>query len=120
IHRALDLGVNYVDSAPAYSGCLDYLGEALGPRRQNVFLASKTHDRTRSMSIRPRPTPAASITWARRSGRAGRTCFWRRRRTIARVLCRFGPGLLRLPRLLGRGARAAPAERVSGVEDARS
>lgn len=52
VHRALDLGVSYFDSAPAYAGCLDYLGEALGDRRQNVFVASKTHDRTRDGSLR--------------------------------------------------------------------
>ncbi len=52
IHRALDLGVNYCDSAPAYAGCLDYFGEALGERRKDVFLASKTHDRTRDGSLR--------------------------------------------------------------------
>ncbi len=52
VHRALDLGVNYVDSAPAYAGCLDYLGEALDGRRDDVFLASKTHDRTRDGSLR--------------------------------------------------------------------
>lgn len=52
VHRALDLGVNYVDSAPAYAGCLDYLGEALVYRREEVFLASKTHDRTRDGSLR--------------------------------------------------------------------
>lgn len=50
IHRALDRGVNYCDSAPAYAGCLDYFGEALGERRKDVFLASKTHDRTRDGS----------------------------------------------------------------------
>ena len=52
IHRALDQGVAYCDSAPAYSGCLDYFGAALGERRQQVFLASKTHDRTRDGSLR--------------------------------------------------------------------
>lgn len=52
VHRALDQGVNYIDSAPAYAGCLDYLGEALGDRRNEVFLASKTHDRTRDGSLR--------------------------------------------------------------------
>jgi len=52
IHRALDCGVNYCDSAPAYAGCLDYLGEALADRRDDVFLASKTHDRTRDGSLR--------------------------------------------------------------------
>lgn len=52
IHRALDLGVNYYDSAPAYAGCLDYLGEGLAGRRNRVFVASKTHDRSRDGSLR--------------------------------------------------------------------
>src|ERR1051325_9583181 len=52
IHQALDQGVTYCDSAPAYSGCLDYFGAALGERRQQVFLASKTHDRSRDGSLR--------------------------------------------------------------------
>lgn len=52
IHRALDLGVNYCDTAPAYAGSLDYYGAALGERRNDVFLASKTHDRTRDGSLR--------------------------------------------------------------------
>ena len=52
IQRSLDLGVNYFDSAPAYSGCLDYLGASLGNRRREIFLASKTHDRTRDGSLR--------------------------------------------------------------------
>jgi aryl-alcohol dehydrogenase-like predicted oxidoreductase len=52
IHRALDRGVNYCDTAPAYAGSLDYYGAALGERRGQVFLASKTHDRTRDGSLR--------------------------------------------------------------------
>lgn len=52
IRRALELGVNYFDSAPAYAGCLDYLGEGLNGDRLRVFLASKTHDRTRDGSLR--------------------------------------------------------------------
>lgn len=52
IHRALDQGVNYCDTAPAYAGSLDYYGLALGERRSEVFLASKTHDRTREGSLR--------------------------------------------------------------------
>ncbi|MGA2724233.1 MAG: aldo/keto reductase [Bryobacteraceae bacterium] len=51
IQRALDLGVNYFDSAPAYAGCLDYYGAFLGERRTEVFLASKTADRTRDGSL---------------------------------------------------------------------
>ena len=52
IHRALDLGVNYFDTAPAYAGSMDYYGAALGDRRREIFLASKTHDRTRDGSLR--------------------------------------------------------------------
>jgi predicted aldo/keto reductase-like oxidoreductase len=52
IHRALDHGVNYCDTAPAYAGSLDYYGAALGERRREIFLASKTHDRTRDGSLR--------------------------------------------------------------------
>jgi aryl-alcohol dehydrogenase-like predicted oxidoreductase len=52
IHRALDQGVTYCDTAPAYAGSLDYYGAALGERRDQIFLASKTHDRTRDGSLR--------------------------------------------------------------------
>jgi aryl-alcohol dehydrogenase-like predicted oxidoreductase len=52
IQRALDQGVTYCDTAPAYASSLDYYGAALGERRGQVFLASKTHDRTRDGSLR--------------------------------------------------------------------
>jgi predicted aldo/keto reductase-like oxidoreductase len=52
IHRALDLGVNYCDTAPAYAASQDYYGAALGERRKEIFLASKTSDRTRDGSLR--------------------------------------------------------------------
>jgi aryl-alcohol dehydrogenase-like predicted oxidoreductase len=52
IHRALELGVNYCDTAPAYSSSMDYYGAALGERRGQIFLASKTADRTRDGSLR--------------------------------------------------------------------
>jgi aryl-alcohol dehydrogenase-like predicted oxidoreductase len=52
IHRALDQGVNYFDTAPAYAGSMDYYGAALGQRRKDIFLASKTHVRTRSGSLK--------------------------------------------------------------------
>src|SRR5262245_10462965 len=52
IHRALDLGVNYCDTAPAYSSSMDYYGAALGDRRKQILLASKTADRTRDGSLR--------------------------------------------------------------------
>src|SRR5262249_46360980 len=52
IHRALDVGVNYCDTAPAYASSMDYYGAALGERRSDVFLACKTHDRNRDGSLR--------------------------------------------------------------------
>lgn len=52
ISRALDQGVTYCDTAPAYAGSVDYYGATLGERRQQVFLASKTHDRSRDGSLR--------------------------------------------------------------------
>lgn len=52
ISRALDQGVTYCDTAPAYAGSLDYYGATLGERRKQIFLASKTHDRTRDGSLK--------------------------------------------------------------------
>jgi predicted aldo/keto reductase-like oxidoreductase len=52
ITRALDQGVTYCDTAPAYAGSLDYYGATLGERRKQIFLASKTHDRTRDGSLK--------------------------------------------------------------------
>jgi predicted aldo/keto reductase-like oxidoreductase len=52
IHRALDQGVNYFDTAPAYASSMDYYGAALGQRRKDIFLASKTHVRTRNGSLK--------------------------------------------------------------------
>jgi aryl-alcohol dehydrogenase-like predicted oxidoreductase len=56
IMEALRLGVRYCDTAPAYQQSQDYYGEAfraLGPSsREGVFLASKTHERTRDRALR--------------------------------------------------------------------
>jgi aryl-alcohol dehydrogenase-like predicted oxidoreductase len=66
INRAIDLGVNYIDTAAAYGRArvegkqrweLDgwsqtYIGEVMATRRKEVFLASKTDDRTRDGSLR--------------------------------------------------------------------
>ena len=52
IERALDCGVNYFDTAPAYASSMDYYGAVLGERRDGIFLASKTADRTRDGSLR--------------------------------------------------------------------
>jgi aryl-alcohol dehydrogenase-like predicted oxidoreductase len=52
IGAALEQGVNYFDTAPAYDECLDYYGAALGGYQHRVYVASKTHDRTRDGSLR--------------------------------------------------------------------
>lgn len=52
IQRALDQGVTYCDTAPAYASSMSYYGAALGERRRDIFLACKTHDRTRDGSLR--------------------------------------------------------------------
>jgi len=46
IQRALDLGITYFESARAYSGSESYYGTALKERRRDIFLASKSHERT--------------------------------------------------------------------------
>jgi len=45
INRALDLGINYCESARAYSGSETYYGKALRERRTEIFLTSKSHAR---------------------------------------------------------------------------
>ncbi len=56
IERALDLGVNYIDSAAAYGGeqrwSQRYIGAVMKRRRPEAFITSKTHDRTRDGSLR--------------------------------------------------------------------
>ncbi len=51
INLALDLGLTYFESARAYSGSEAYYGKALGERRKNIFLASKSHDRTKKGAL---------------------------------------------------------------------
>jgi len=55
IEKALDLGVNYVDTSARYGGVEDrwseqYFGEVMKTRRSEVYLATKSHDRTRDGS----------------------------------------------------------------------
>lgn len=56
VERALDLGVNYIDTAAQYGGSerwsQRYIGQVMKRRRKQVYLASKTHDRTRDGSLR--------------------------------------------------------------------
>jgi uncharacterized protein len=65
INRAIDLGVNYIDTAAAYGRDRNVqprwesngisqtnVGEVMKTRRKEVFLASKTDDRTRDGSLK--------------------------------------------------------------------
>lgn len=47
INKALDLGINYFESARAYEGSEEYFGKALRGRRKDIFLTSKSHARTK-------------------------------------------------------------------------
>jgi predicted aldo/keto reductase-like oxidoreductase len=51
INRALDLGINYCESARAYDGSESYYGKALRERRGEVFLTSKSHDRRKAGAL---------------------------------------------------------------------
>lgn len=51
INRALDLGINYLESARAYSGSETYYGKALRERRKEIFLTSKSHARDRKAAL---------------------------------------------------------------------
>ena len=51
INRALDLGMNYFESARAYSGSESYYGMALRERRKEIFLTSKSHARDRKGAL---------------------------------------------------------------------
>jgi len=51
INRAIDLGVNYFESARAYSGSESYYGRSLRERRQEIFLASKSHARKKKGAL---------------------------------------------------------------------
>jgi len=54
VEKALDLGVNYVDTSARYGGearwSERYIGQVMKHRRNEAFLATKTHDRTRDGS----------------------------------------------------------------------
>ena len=56
IERALDLGVNYIDTSSIYGGperwSEQYVGRVMKTRRNDAFLATKTKERTRDGSLR--------------------------------------------------------------------
>ena len=41
VHRALELGVNYIDTAPFYGNSQEVLGEALEGRKEPYYLGTK-------------------------------------------------------------------------------
>jgi aryl-alcohol dehydrogenase-like predicted oxidoreductase len=51
INRAIDLGLNYFESARAYSGSEAYYGLALKERRREIFLTSKSHARDKKGAL---------------------------------------------------------------------
>ena len=51
INKAIDLGINYFESARAYSGSEAYYGLALKERRQEIFLNSKSHARDKKGAL---------------------------------------------------------------------
>jgi aryl-alcohol dehydrogenase-like predicted oxidoreductase len=55
IEKALDLGVNYIDTSAIYGGpkrwSEQYIGEVMKKRRSEAFLASKTIQRTKAGSL---------------------------------------------------------------------
>jgi predicted aldo/keto reductase-like oxidoreductase len=54
INRAIDLGVNYIDTAASYGGGQSQIniGRVMKTRRSEVWLSTKTHDRTYDGSMR--------------------------------------------------------------------
>ncbi len=56
VERALDLGVNYIDTSSIYGGperwSEQYVGRVMKTRRHEAFLATKTKERTRDGSLR--------------------------------------------------------------------
>lgn len=54
INRAIDLGVNYIDTAASYGRGLSQfnIGRVMKTRRSEVWLSSKTHDRSYDGSMR--------------------------------------------------------------------
>ncbi|HNR43110.1 MAG TPA: aldo/keto reductase [Bacteroidales bacterium] len=54
INRAIDLGVNYIDTAASYGQGVSQLniGRVMKTRRNEVWLSTKTHDRTYDGSMR--------------------------------------------------------------------
>jgi aryl-alcohol dehydrogenase-like predicted oxidoreductase len=54
VERALDLGINYIDTAAFYGRGVSqkYIGQVMKRRRNETFLATKSHDRSRDGALR--------------------------------------------------------------------
>ena len=51
VNKAIDLGVNYFESARAYDGSESYYGRSLRDRRDQIFLTSKSHARDKGGAL---------------------------------------------------------------------
>ena len=51
INSAIDLGINYLESARAYSASESYYGKVIRERRDEIFLASKSHARDKKGAL---------------------------------------------------------------------
>lgn len=51
INTALDLGINYMESARAYASSEVYYGNSLKGRRKDIYLASKSHARDKAGAL---------------------------------------------------------------------
>jgi len=87
INRALDLGINYCESARAYDGSESYYGKALGERRKEVFLTSKSHARDKAGAL-------AHLAGTLRNMRTDHLDLWQVHdvRTTGDIEEIFGPG----------------------------
>src|SRR3990172_8236390 len=72
VERALDLGINYLDTAAMYGGearwSQRYIGQVMKHRRRETCLASNTHDPTPDRSLTPPPPPPGGATPFRAGG----------------------------------------------------
>jgi len=51
VNRALDLGVNYIDTARGYKDSEDRIGKAIAGRRDEVIIATKGGGRNRASAL---------------------------------------------------------------------
>lgn len=51
INKALDLGINFCESASSYDRSEEYYGKALRERRKDIFLTSKSRSRTKEGAL---------------------------------------------------------------------